>query len=135
MKRTIIHPPVIPLNITKCDEPDLDKKNLRKKDRIRLAIQSEVLIEPKSEVQINYPVTDQDYIVTGTVIKCEEDNDQYNVVVEFSDPNNVTRVRMVEQICRIELYKREVLKNESRSITKTQAALEWIDKYAKDFMV
>jgi len=135
MKRTIIHPPVIPLAITKCDEADLTKKNLRKKDRIRLAIQTDVLIEPKSEVQINYPVTDKDYIVAGTVIKCEEDNGQYNIVVEFSDPNNVTRVRMVEQICRIELYKREVLQNESRSITKTQAALEWIDKYAKDFLV
>ncbi|MFC1492707.1 hypothetical protein ACFL6O_02005 [candidate division KSB1 bacterium] len=135
MKRTIIHPPIIPVTINKCDEPEREKKNLRKKDRIRLEIQTDVFVEPKTGVKIIYPVTDKDYIVTGVVVRCDKENGHYNLVVEFVDTNNITRVRMVEQICRIELYKRQVLNNEARSITKTQAALEWIDKYAKDFMV
>jgi hypothetical protein len=135
MKRTIIHPPVIPLAIEKHTNPDQAGKKIRKIDRIRLLIQYDNFIEPKTEVIIKYPVTDENYSVTGTVVNCDKDRNGYNLVVEFSDKNNVSRVRMVEQICRIELYKRQVLKNESRSITKTQAALEWINKYAKDFMV
>ncbi len=135
MNRTIIHPPVIPVTVKIANNPDPVKKPVKKKDRIRLLVNTENSFEPKSIVRVNYPVTDKDFIVTGTVIKCEEDKSRYNVVIEFSDPDNICRVRMVEQICRIELYKRQVLKNEGRSITKTQAALEWIDKYAKDFMV
>jgi len=42
-------------------------------------------------------------------------------------------VRMIEQICYIEHYRKEVLLNEGRRITSEQAALEWIEKYAQDF--
>ena len=40
---------------------------------------------------------------------------------------------MVEQICYIEHYKREVLKNEGRILSGKDAALEWVKKNAADF--
>ena len=40
---------------------------------------------------------------------------------------------MTEQICHIEHYKQEVMKREGRRLDCSQAAMEWIDKYARDF--
>jgi hypothetical protein len=40
---------------------------------------------------------------------------------------------MAEQICRIEEYKKEIREKEGRLLDGTDAALEWIRKYAKDF--
>ena len=40
---------------------------------------------------------------------------------------------MVEQICHIEQYRREVLKKEGRRLSSEEAASEWIVKYASDF--
>ena len=40
---------------------------------------------------------------------------------------------MVEQVCHIEQYKKEVLKNEGQGLSGEEAAVEWITKYAKDF--
>jgi hypothetical protein len=40
---------------------------------------------------------------------------------------------MVEQICHIEHYKREVAEREGRELSGQQAAKEWIAKYAASF--
>jgi hypothetical protein len=39
----------------------------------------------------------------------------------------------VEQICHIEQYKADVLLSEGRRLNGEQAALEWIEKFARDF--
>ena len=40
---------------------------------------------------------------------------------------------MVEQVCPIEQYRHEMLKNEGRTLSSEEAALEWIQKYAPQF--
>ena len=42
-------------------------------------------------------------------------------------------MRMVEQVCHIEHWKKEIREKEGRELTGEQAAMEWIKKYAKDF--
>ncbi|MCM5678140.1 PilZ domain-containing protein [Schlegelella sp. S2-27] len=59
----------------------------------------------------------------------------YELGVAFLDPQDVFLARMVEQICYIEDYRREVLRCEGRELTSEEAAFEWIDRYAADFPV
>ena len=40
---------------------------------------------------------------------------------------------MVEQLCYIERYRRETLEKEGRDLDSTQAAMEWVSKYAASF--
>tara|TARA_R110001592_G_scaffold59660_13_gene181124 strand:+ start:5431 stop:5568 length:138 start_codon:yes stop_codon:yes gene_type:complete len=40
---------------------------------------------------------------------------------------------MVEQVCQIENYRREVKKREGRELDPEEAAVEWIAAYAEDF--
>jgi hypothetical protein len=42
-------------------------------------------------------------------------------------------LRMVEQICQICHYQREILEKEERSLSGAEAAAEWVAKYARDF--
>ncbi len=57
----------------------------------------------------------------------------YEVGVEFVAVEDEYRARMVEQICYIEHYKREIMRSEGRSLSSQEAAQEWIERYAKDF--
>ena len=53
--------------------------------------------------------------------------------VEFLDRDDSFRARMVEQVCHIEQYKRQVLETEGRVLNGEQAAKEWIRRYAASF--
>ncbi len=64
---------------------------------------------------------------------CRHHGDHYRIGVRFLDPDDVFTARMVEQVCHIEQYKREVQRRTGRRISSNQAAREWISRHAADF--
>jgi len=58
---------------------------------------------------------------------------QYEIGVELLSEDEAFKTRMVEQVCHIEHYKREVKAVEGRDISGEEAAQEWISKYAESF--
>jgi Tfp pilus assembly protein PilZ len=87
-----------------------------------------------SHVDIQIPAIDPQVSLKGVVVWCAPfENAQYEIGVRFVDENNHFRMRMVEQICHIEHFKRVILETEGRVISGEDAALEWISRYAKDF--
>jgi len=83
---------------------------------------------------IQIPAIDPQVSLKGVVVWCSPcENQQYEVGVRFVDENNHFRMRMVEQICHIEHFKKEILETEGRVISGEEAALEWISRYATDF--
>jgi hypothetical protein len=69
----------------------------------------------------------------GRVIWCRPLRSSYRLGVAFEDEQNAYRTRMVEQVCQIESYRREVKKREGRELDPEEAAVEWIAAYAEDF--
>jgi len=61
---------------------------------------------------------------------CQNEGGQYTVGVQFLESEEAFRVRLVEQICHIENYRREVAQGEGRELTSEEAALEWISRFA-----
>jgi Tfp pilus assembly protein PilZ len=55
------------------------------------------------------------------------------VGVQFLDATDAFRARMVEQVCSIERYRREVEEREGRVLNTQEAAAEWIGRYAGRF--
>jgi Tfp pilus assembly protein PilZ len=83
---------------------------------------------------IQIPAVDPQVNLKGVVVWCAPcENHQFEVGVRFVDENNHFRMRMVEQICHIEVFKKEVLETEGRVISGEEAALEWISRYAPNF--
>ncbi len=70
---------------------------------------------------------------TGRVTWCTPEDDHFIVGVEFVHGIDRFRARMIWQVYRIEQYRETVLKREGRELTRQDAAVEWIKRYAPDF--
>ena len=73
------------------------------------------------------------FVTEGLVTHCNREADYYVIGIEFVSKDSLFVARMVEQICHIEHYKREVAENEGRILTGQEAAKEWIERYAASF--
>lgn len=69
----------------------------------------------------------------GIVVWCKPEDDGFVIGMEFIHKEDIFLARMVEQICHIEHYKKEILEKEGRKLTSRQAASEWISKFAGKF--
>lgn len=84
-------------------------------------------------VQVCIPVLEQDNRLIGKVVWCEKSATGYEIGIEFEQSRDAFRLRMIEQVCHIEHYRKEVLRQQGRELSSKQAAREWITKYADDF--
>ena len=98
-----------------------------------LAFLSQNPIEILERVRVSIPILDQENNLVGNVVWCEKSDAGYEVGVEFEKSRDVFRLRMIEQICHIEHYRKEILRVEGRDLSAGEAAKEWISKYAGDF--
>lgn len=98
-----------------------------------LCFQTHNPVEPGWTIQITIPVREPAFETTGTIVWCHRTNSHYDVGVQFPDANTEFSVRMVEQICQIHHYQRNMLETEGRSLSGSEAATEWVAKHAKDF--
>lgn len=72
------------------------------------------------------------FTAEGIVVWCRE-HEGYEVGVRFDETTHGFSLRMVEQLCHIKHYQREVRATEGRELSNEEAALEWIEKYARVF--
>ena len=82
---------------------------------------------------VRIPAVDPVFMIHACVAWCAQSDDRFDVGVAFVEPDKVFQARMIEQVCQIEHYRKEVLAREGRCLTGQEAALEWIGKYAAEF--
>ena len=98
-----------------------------------LAFVSSRPFEIMQRVTITIPVLDEDNRLTGNVVWCEKSGTGYEIGIEFEKSRDTYRMRMIEQICHIEHYRKEVERQEGRRLSSQDAADEWISRFAGDF--
>ncbi|MCB4791349.1 MAG: PilZ domain-containing protein [Elusimicrobia bacterium] len=98
-----------------------------------LSFKSKSPIDKETIIYIKIPLLKPVFEAKGKVVWCKKAEGYYNVGIKFIEIADSFKLRMVEQICHIEKYKKEICKNENRQVTGEEAALEWIRKYAKSF--
>ena len=76
---------------------------------------------------------DPGFEALGRVTRVDREAGRCVVAVGFLDRADAYRARMVEQICHIEQYRRDVWQREGRRLTAEEAAREWIERYAAAF--
>lgn len=133
MRSFIRHPSDIPMDYR------LTRHGSNRRDRLKnisaggLCFETQEVLQQGRVIQITIPVREPPFEATGTIVWCRQTNRHYEVGVQFADANTEFAVRMVEQICQIHHYQREVLEREGRSLSGAAAAAEWVAKYARDF--
>ena len=99
-----------------------------------LAFLSDAAIAPETILALRIPCLRPVFeVATARVAWCKNEGGQYAVGVQFLDSKEAFRVRMVEQVCHIENYRRDVEIQERRKLTIEEAAKEWIKRYASSF--
>ena len=84
-------------------------------------------------VSLRIAVVTPPFEAQARVVWCRPEGGNHLVGVEFLDAGAAFRSRMVQQVCSIENYRREVQAQEGRVLSTQEAAAEWIARYAGRF--
>jgi len=131
----IRHPADIPIEFSADDDPPLSLHGLAHDVSYGgLAFESERCPQRGAVIEIRIPTVKPAFETRGQVMWCRRKSaDRYEIGIRFLGSTDAFKARMVEQVCHIEQYKRDVLEREGRKLTGTAAAREWISKHAADF--
>ncbi len=134
MRRSIRHPADIPIEVSVAEEGREQREAMKDVSYGGLSFRSHVRLRAGTVVAIRIPLLTPPFETRARVKWCRKrPGGHYDVGVAFTDPQEAFRTRMVEQICHIEHYRREVLEREGRDLSAEEAASEWIGRYAATF--
>ena len=98
-----------------------------------LAFKAPQAIPNGQPLTISFPLLDKKQSLTGRVVWNKKNENGFEIGLKFDDPNELFRLRMIEQICHIQHYRAEVKQHEGRELSSEEAAKEWISLYASNF--
>jgi len=133
MRKFIRHPSDIPIHYNLGKTAKFTKEHLKDIGHGGLSFRSRVCLKTGKIIIIQIKIHNPGIKAKGVVEWCNSMNNGYEIGVSFDDEQTEFAVRMVEQACYIEHYKRDVLINEGRILSGEEAAIEWVEKNAADF--
>jgi len=133
MRKYIRHPSDIPIEIDPQDDHHLATQNLRDVSFGGLSFCSREAIELGKLIKVRIGFVSPPFETMAKVVWCKGGDNEFEIGMELMEEEAAFKTRMVEQVCHIEHYKRQVLKTEGRQLTGAEAAMEWISKYAASF--
>jgi hypothetical protein len=134
MREYIRHPFGHPIEHRFVDSDEPQEKNYaRNVSEGGLCFHSKTYIAPDQVIQIDIPIGETPFQFLCQVSWCNITGDGFEVGVKFENKDSEFTMRLVEQACYIEEYRKEVALKEGRELTEEEAATEWIDKYAQSF--
>ncbi len=131
MRKFIRHPAQIPIDVS-VDSASPMRGRTRDVAIGGLCFQSREALHPGCKIHLRIDVH-QAFEAQAVVVWCRPADDHYDVGVQFDNEYTKYAVRMVEQACWIEDYRRKVFNDEGRKLDTDAAAAEWIARYASKF--
>ena len=132
-RKFIRHPADIPIEFAAADDSETTLGHAHDVSFGGLAFQADHCPAPGTIIDLRIPTVSPPFETRGLVVWCRCLSERYEVGVRFLESSDAFKARMVEQICHIEQYKRDVLAREGRKLSGAAAARERIEKYAAKF--
>jgi hypothetical protein len=134
MRQFIRHPSEIPIEIQCASESSYVQRPTQNVSYGGLAFLSDTAIELDAIIGLRMPHLRPAFeLPAARVAWCHQEGSSFAVGVQFLDAAEAFQVRMVEQVCHIESYRRDVEQREGRQLTAEEAAEEWISRHASSF--
>ncbi|HRF74659.1 MAG TPA: PilZ domain-containing protein [Accumulibacter sp.] len=127
------HPVDIPIEIAAESSACGAGRRLKDVGAGGLAFASERALPVGSMVRVRIAVLWPTFETHGRVVWCKACAGCFDVGLQFVSVDDAFAVRMVEQVCQIEHYRKAVQETEGRQLDAEAAATEWISKYAANF--
>ena len=90
-------------------------------------------LDISEQIKVRFPAGKENTVLDGKIVWCEKTHRGYEVGLEFDDPEEIDRLKVIEHICHIENYRKEIETREGRKISSEQAAREWVSRFAGNF--
>lgn len=133
MRRYIRHPSDFPISLKIVSDDQSVNERARNVSVAGLMLH---LPEPITEgvlLDVCITAVSPSFSAPARVAWCRASGKGFDVGLRYLKPEDVFKVRMVEQICHIEDYRQRVLREEGRALSAEEAANEWIARYAAEF--
>lgn len=127
------HPADIPIEIAAEAAAPPAGRRLKDVGAGGLACESALPLAVGALVSVKIPIVRPPFETRGRVVWCKGRNAHFDVGIQFITTEDAFATRMVEQICHIEHYRKEIRKTDGRKLDADEAAREWVSKYAADF--
>lgn len=123
-----VSPEQVPVDVDDCEDATITNVSLG-----GLSFIANNRLDIANSIAVRFPVLSEDRVLGARVVWCEKTPRGYEVGLEFDHPEEIDRLKVVEHICHIENYRKEIESREGRKINSEQAALEWVSRFASDF--
>jgi len=133
IRKYIRHPVEIPLDYVITGE-SFEKREYSQNISIGgICFRTEEKLTSGLILLIKIPTIDPKFEGVGRVVWCLDKENYFEAGVEFVDEEDAYRARLIEQICYIKKYQKDMLEQEDRDLSDEQAAEEWTRIFAKNF--
>ena len=132
-RRFIRHPSDIPIEYSLSENQTSKEIPLADVSKGGLSFHVEECLPIGQQLSLCIPSIRPDLQIDAVVTWCDANQDGYQVGIRFLNEEDKFTIRMVEQVCYIEAYRKKVLDREGRELSATEAAQEWIARYAEEF--
>jgi hypothetical protein len=90
--------------------------------------------QPGDALEVSLPVGDRRFTLVGTVVRCTpSEAGEFAVGMMFLSPEMSFRVKLAEQVLRIEELRLELSRERGAEVSREEAAERWVERHARDF--
>lgn len=132
-RRYVRHPTEIPVFVSVQGKAKEARKKLTNISQGGLCCRSPHKLDIGQLITLSFPSLKDHRQITGRVAWSSPKNREYEIGIEFQTGDDMYNMRICEQICQIEAYRKKVKIVEGRELSSDQAAIEWINQYAGKF--
>lgn len=100
---------------------------------VGLSFQSDEAVESGTVLDVTINVGREEHAFQGQVVWIRQLSNGYELGLYFAQEDEAFRVRNLEQLCHIEVYRRKLCKINRCAIDIDFAAREWIEKFSAQF--
>lgn len=131
----IKHPERFPLKFRRLRFWQRSKIEVTQDSNIGLTFFSKEYQKPGSIIEVTIPTRNDIHNFIGKVIMVKESDDHYEIGIWLLNVEDGPKLRIVEQICHIELYLNDKRHKEGPFLSREKLTEEWISRFASSFPV
>ena len=132
MRHYIRHPLDIPIQY-RCGSDGGGRERLRDIGAGGLCFRATEPLETGRDIHVSIRFREAGFAGDGVVAWCRHNDDGWWVGVRFAPRTLRFALRMVEQLCHMEGYRKVLERKLGRRVSPESAAREWVERYAARF--
>lgn len=131
----IKHPDRFPLQFRRLRFWERSKVEDSQTSNIGLTFSAKEYQKPGSIIEVTIPTRKETHRFLGKTVMVKETDNNFEIGIWLLDVDDSPKLRIVEQICHIELYLNDKRYKEGPFISKEKLTEEWISRYASSFPI